>query len=66
MSLTQRLPPIPKSSVKTIMLPSFLTDGNEITNRVYQSPYTVRTITASFGAELENALRMGVRRKLPK
>jgi hypothetical protein len=48
------------------MLPSFLTDGNEITNRVYQSPYTVRTITASFGAELENALRMGVRRKLPK
>ncbi len=55
----------PKSSVKTIMLPAFLTDGNDITNRVYQSPYTIRTITASFGAELEKALRMGVRR-LPK
>lgn len=58
-----------RSSVKMFALPSFLRDTNDITEKVYKSPYTLKEVTASLGTELSKALRVVQRRlnriKLP-
>jgi acylglycerol lipase len=51
-----------KSSVKMFTLPSFLRDTNDITEKVFKSPYTLKEVTASLGTEISKALRIIQRR----